>query len=564
MAEFLSLEEAAVRLGITESTLRNWVKRGTARVTRRAGADWFREREVERLLEEFPRNGDSPSREVSSSSDNLAVVRVPPPPPPPPSSTPEIGEDSGGFLTSRRERLLPRSIELPGSGERQAVPLPTPVPRSETEELKRELEAMRERAESAEVRERGLEERLRSREREVVELQRHLEASVAEDRLDEMEARLYESDKIIEHLRAEERRLREEAAESEALREKSFAELENLRIDMNRLRAERDRLRAGQSSLNELEKQVEDAIRDRDSLQSTLEKLEQESQRNAERALKESESARILQVRVSELEEELTFTKTSLRQLEVEYASLKGQVTELDELESLREDVRTLQKTALKLETERSRLINDSASLRGESEDARKRLQEAEERRMRAEEELKAMKGRFLEELRQVEERYARAQARVETLESHMQSVEKRQEDRAVATQEENRRLKEELKNLQLRLQSEPVPVANLEDTRALMNRVADLESAMEEKDRSVEQAFRDRSELRNQLEAYKQHYYELQQRYEREKSEWSNLVAHEFQRRGNESQMQQQAPPEPKPAAKPKGWGLFRPRSDT
>lgn len=554
MAEFLSLEEAAVRLGVTESTLRNWVKRGTARVTRRAGSDWLREREVERLLEESPRNG-----EVSSSSDNLAVVRVPPPPPPPPPST-ELTEDSGGFMVSRRERLMPRAIELPNSGER----LPA-QPRGETDELKRELEGMRERAEHAEMRERALEERLRSRERELIELQNQLEGSLAEDRYDEMEARLYEADKIIEALREEQRRAREEAAESEALREKAFAELENLRIDLNRLRTERDRLRQGQSSLNELEKQVEEAIRDRDSLQTTLEKLELDSQRATERALNESETARILQVRVAELEEELNLTRNSLRELEVEYASLKGQVTELDELENLREDLRTLQKTALKLETERSRLINDSASLRGASEDARKRIQDAEERRARAEEELKGLRGKFTEELRQVEERYARAQSRVETLESHMQSIEKRQEDRAGALQEENKRLKDENKALQLRLQAEAaVPASSLEDTRVLMNRVADLESAMDEKDRSVEQAFRDRSELRNQLEAYKQHYYELQQRYEREKSEWSNLVAHEFQRRGNETMMQQQAAPEPKQAAKPKGWGLFRPRSDT
>ncbi len=551
MAEFLSLEEAAVRLGVTESTLRNWVKRGTARVTRRAGSDWLREREVERLLEEFPRNGD-----ISSSGENLAVVRVPPAPPPPPPSV-EISEDSGGFMVSRRERLLPRSIELP-------TPV-APQPRGEMDELKRELDAMSERAEAAEIRERTLEERLRSREREVIELQNQLEGSLAEDRYDELEARLYEADKLVEHLREEQKRLREEATESDALREKSLAELENLRLELNRLRSERDRLRAGQGTLNELERQVEDAIRDRDSLQATLEKLEQENHRVSERALNESETARILQVRVTELEEELSGTRDALRQLEVEYASLKGQVTELDEMEGLREDLRTLQKTALKLETERSRLINDSASLRGESEDARKRINEAEDRRVRAEEELKTMRAKFHEELRQVEERYARAQSRVETLESHMQSVEKRGEDRAGAMHEENRRLKDELKAMQLRLQAEAAaPISSLEDTRALMNRVADLESAMEEKDRSVEQAFRDRSELRNQLEAYKQHYYELQQRYEREKSEWSNLVAHEFQRRGNETMMQQQPAPEPKQAAKPKGWGLFKPRSDT
>lgn len=548
--------------------MRAWVKRGTARVTRRAGADWIREREVERLLEEFPRNGD-----VMSSGESLTAVRVPPPPPlPPPAPAPapapalEPGEESGGFLTSRRERLAPRSIEAPGSVERPALPLQLQRPTSgETDELRRELESTRLRAEEAEARERTLEERLRSRDREVVELQHQLEAALADDRLEEMEARLYESDRIIEGLREEQKRVREEAALSESLQQKALAELENLRNDMNRLRTERDRLRDGQISLNELEMQVEESIRDRDSLQATLEKMEAETQKALERARNEGETARILQTRVGELEEELSRTRAALRQLEVEYASMKGEMTELDELENLREDLRTLQKTALKLETERARLINDAASLRSESEDARKRIQEAEERRARAEDEVKSLRQKFHEELRQVEERYARAQSRVETLEGHMQSVEKRQEDRAASIQEENRRLKDELKGFQLRLQAEPVvPVGSIEDTRALMNRVAELESAMEEKDRMVEQAFHDRSELRNQLEAYKQHFYELQQRYEREKSEWSNLVAHEFQRRGNETMMMQQPPaPDPK-SNKPKGWGLFRPRSDT
>ncbi len=562
MAEFLSLEEAAVRLGITEGTMRAWVKRGTARVTRRAGADWIREREVERLLEELPRNGD-----VLSSGENLTAVRVPPPPPlPVPTSAPPVleVEDSGGFLTSRRERLVPRSIEAPGSFERPALQLQRPAS-SEADELRRELEGVRQRAEEAEAREQTLEERLRSRDREVVELQHQLEAALVDDRLEEMEARLYESDRIIEGLRDEHKRLREEAALSESLQQKALAELENLRIDMNRMRTERDRLRDGQISLNELEKQVEEAIRDRDSLQATLEQMEAETQKALERARNEGETARILQARVGELEEELSRTRGALRQLEVDYASMKGEMTELDELENLREDLRTLQKTALKLETERSRLINDAASLRSESEDARKRIQEAEERRARAEDEVKSLRQKFHEELRQVEERYARAQSRVETLEGHMQSVEKRQEDRAASIMEENRRLKDELKGFQLRLQAEPViPVGSIEDTRVLMNRVAELESAMEEKDRVVEQAFHDRSELRNQLEAYKQHFYELQQRYEREKSEWSNLVAHEFQRRGNETMMMQQPPPPDPKSTKPKGWGLFRPRSDT
>ncbi|MEW6282346.1 MAG: hypothetical protein AB1758_27310, partial [Candidatus Eremiobacterota bacterium] len=164
------------------------------------------------------------------------------------------------------------------------------------------------------------------------------------------------------------------------------------------------------------------------------------------------------------------------------------------------------------------------------------------------------------------------AQSRIETLEAHLQSVEKRQEGRTASIMEENKRLREELKNLQLRTSLEleraertgaVAAAAPSADDGRLAARVAELESFMEEKDRVVEEAFRDRSELRNQLEAYKQHYYELQQRYEREKDEWSALVAHEFQRRGNETQMQ---PPSPDPktqAQKPKGWGLFRPRSE-
>jgi hypothetical protein len=86
----------------------------------------------------------------------------------------------------------------------------------------------------------------------------------------------------------------------------------------------------------------------------------------------------------------------------------------------------------------------------------------------------------------------------------------------------------------------------------------ADLEllrNAMLEKDRLLAQEYEQRAALRSQLEDKQQKYFELKARYDKEKGEWSDLLAQAVQ---NQSLLRQQIE-ELKVRANPKGWNPFR-----
>ncbi|MCW5870041.1 MAG: helix-turn-helix domain-containing protein, partial [Candidatus Eremiobacteraeota bacterium] len=54
MSDFLSLEESAEQLGVSDGQLRSWIKRGLARATRRGGDYLLRPSEVDRLRHSPP------------------------------------------------------------------------------------------------------------------------------------------------------------------------------------------------------------------------------------------------------------------------------------------------------------------------------------------------------------------------------------------------------------------------------------------------------------------------------------------------------------------------------
>ena len=89
-----------------------------------------------------------------------------------------------------------------------------------------------------------------------------------------------------------------------------------------------------------------------------------------------------------------------------------------------------------------------------------------------------------------------------------------------------------------------PVNNAELESVRDLMM----------EKDRLLAQEYEQRAALRSQLEDKQQKYFELKARYDKEKSEWSELLAQALQ---NQGLLRQQI--EELKARNPKGWNPFR-----
>ncbi|MCA9792917.1 MAG: helix-turn-helix domain-containing protein, partial [Candidatus Eremiobacteraeota bacterium] len=88
MADFLTLEEAAEQLGIDDTTLRRWIKRGKALASRRAGTYLIRATEVDRLRATPPDDEAEPM---------LSIPRAVKP------SRPKSGADE--LLAQMQERL---------------------------------------------------------------------------------------------------------------------------------------------------------------------------------------------------------------------------------------------------------------------------------------------------------------------------------------------------------------------------------------------------------------------------------------------------------------------------
>ena len=81
------------------------------------------------------------------------------------------------------------------------------------------------------------------------------------------------------------------------------------------------------------------------------------------------------------------------------------------------------------------------------------------------------------------------------------------------------------------------------------------LRLQMQEKDRIISQEYQERAVLRAQLEEKSQKYFELKARYDKEKAEWSEILARELQTHGQlKSQLE-----ELKPKANQKTWNPFR-----
>lgn len=83
---------------------------------------------------------------------------------------------------------------------------------------------------------------------------------------------------------------------------------------------------------------------------------------------------------------------------------------------------------------------------------------------------------------------------------------------------------------------------------------LAALRQQMLEKDRIISQEYQERAVLRSQLEERSQKYFELKARYEKEKSEWSEMLARGLQTQGQlKSQLEELRP------KTQKGWNPFR-----
>lgn len=122
---------------------------------------------------------------------------------------------------------------------------------------------------------------------------------------------------------------------------------------------------------------------------------------------------------------------------------------------------------------------------------------------------------------------------------------------------QEVRRLREQVNSLTYRLQmagsgsAGPSP----EESRRLMEKLADAQAEMNEKNQLITENYAVISDLRSKLDVVQRSNYELQQRFDKLYDEWGQMAAQLASKQMSDHQQQQAPPPSPD---RNKGWGLF------
>lgn len=220
----------------------------------------------------------------------------------------------------------------------------------------------------------------------------------------------------------------------------------------------------------------------------------------------------------------------------------------LDERERLREGALNAQSVDMTMEAERARWSLESRSLQGEIDRLTSVQTRLEEQRRELEQTLKRER-----------ELLQHAQQRLEKLENADRDSTLRFEEREHQMEAELRRLREQVNSLNYRLTMAGTGSAgpSPEESRKLLDRIADAEAEMAQKDELIQQNYRELGELRSKLEAVQRQHYEMQASYDQLHDKWSQLVARQWTE--HQAQQQPAAPPDKKSQS---GW-LFRPRGE-
>lgn len=454
MSDFLSLEESAEQLGVSDGQLRSWIKRGLARATRRGGDYLMRPTEVERLRSDPP-SQSSDSQEESAPTQRPRVL------PPRSDKNPDtiagerdrrrrMGRRASDFtleilhqeiksaITAAMEPILPRLEQL------QAPPLPAPPePASHQYEIE-----------------------------------------VLEQRVLELEGQLRHQDLAREEFRQRLEESERRRHELEASSMQKLAELEK-------------RLEESEQSRLDLEQTSRQAQQHDDGTQQLLQRLSKEVA--LERQLRQEAS---------------------------------------DHGERLRSEIEELQSAGLAMDAERARWSLENRSLQGEID------------------RLTSMQESWDQQKREWEQ----SQQRLQLLEQSGGDNDKAVRER----DEEIRRLREQITSLTYKLQmaGSGATGTSPEESRRLVERLAEAQAEMSEKNELVNQTYAEIGELRSKLDAVQRSHYELQQRHERLKEEWGQLAAQVAAKQMSDHQ-REQAPPPPGPGERPKGWGSLFGRRD-
>lgn len=315
-------------------------------------------------------------------------------------------------------------------------------------------------------------------------------------------------------LQPEMARLQGELAEAQQLLERSEKERHRWQLKLQEETA---------ANLDELKGQLQHLEEAREQFRQKLAQAQQEKEQSALRHQEELQRQRL------QHQQELEHTR-------LEHERRLEQLRE--ETEGLRRELDQARSGDLTMDAERARWSLELHSLQGEVD------------------RLTAVQAGWDEQKRELEQQLQQLR--------HKSEQQERSSQREQDLESEVHRLQELIKSLNYKLQmagpgsSGPTP----EDSRRLLERLSEAEAEMAQKNQLIQQNYAEISELGSKLDALQRSHYELQQRHERLKEDWSQLAAKQI----NElQQQQQQPPPSSLPSDRKGGWGgLFRMRGDS
>ncbi|MGM9998402.1 MAG: hypothetical protein ACI38Q_03250 [Candidatus Bruticola sp.] len=300
------------------------------------------------------------------------------------------------------------------------------------------------------------------------------------------------------------------------------AELENMAAEAHKEASE------ALAKLKEAENRLEEAEKDFEAQQVKTEEVEASREELREQlSLAQRETEELLAKAQEESQQAL-----ELMQSELEAARAKAEASAIElaqQIESMAAKDKAIMETSARMESEKVRLLRRINTLQAKNEALQAEIEESHEL------------GNSYESAKVVE-----LQDRLEAVTFELNETKdklKEYEERGATDGSGSLELEEALNQLQT-LKSENDELRyelsvrdNADDlhkqSAEMLEAIANFEAENAEKDRLIEESHQDRARLREELERVKQSLFEQQQLYERERKEWSEILAKQVKGEG-------------------------------
>lgn len=295
------------------------------------------------------------------------------------------------------------------------------------------------------------------------------------------------------------------------------AELENMAAEAHKETSE------ALAKLKEAETRLEEAEREFEEQQAKVE--EAENAREELRVQLESAQAEAEELLAKAQAENLQSLEAMQAELAEAKAAAEASQAELDkQTADIAEKEKTLQENSARLESEKARLLRRINTLQAKNEALQAEIEESHEFGDEYDA-VKAVEVRMQDRLDAVNFELNETKAKLKEYEAKAQESGGSSEELNEALDKLSK-LKSENDSLRYELSVRSDSDSLQKQSAEMLEAIANFEAESAEKDRLIEESHQDRARLREELERVKQSLFEQQQLYERERKEWSEILA--------------------------------------